>query len=60
MTEQFDNAVIELKKLSDNHDTEIAHIKADAILLELLSLLLTTSAYANIEEAYRSIDKWYA
>lgn len=48
-----------LKKLADakyNPDKEVAHIRADEVLCELLHGL----GFDDVVEAFESIDKWYA
>jgi hypothetical protein len=48
-----DEALAELRKLAADDDTEMAHIRADQILVELFD-------DAEIIEAYNAIEKWYA
>lgn len=45
-----------LKELKLLNDPEIAHEKADKVLLELLVDL----DYKDIVEAYREIERWYS
>ena len=56
MTNELKNhALKELKRLADKShiDAEVAHVKADEILLELIN-------DEEIDEAYSKIIKWYA
>lgn len=46
----------ELKKCEENEDTEMAHIRADALLLGLLETL----GFKEVCEAYLKVNKWYA
>lgn len=50
------NIIKELKSLSDICDEEVAHLKADKILCNLLSEL----GYADVVEQYNEIEKRYA
>jgi hypothetical protein len=45
-----------LHALKDLGNEEQAHIRADALLCQLLRDL----GYADVVEAYEQIDKWYA
>ena len=46
----------ELKKLVDDSDWEVAHVKADGVLVSLLEDL----GYTEVVEIYDEIGKWYA
>ena len=46
----------ELKKCEENKDTEMAHIRADALLLGLLETL----GFEEVCEAYYKVKRWYA
>ena len=46
----------ELKKCEENEDTEMAHIRADALLLGLIETL----GFKEVCEAYHKVTKWYA
>ena len=46
----------ELKELSEDDDTEMAHVVADTILCSILTEL----GYGEIVEEYDKIGKWYA
>lgn len=46
----------ELKKCEENKDTEMAHIRADALLLGLIETL----GFKEVCEAYHKVTKWYA
>lgn len=56
MLEPFAEELETLRKLVDDKDTEVAHIKADDILCRILLDL----GYDEIVEAYDAVDKWYA
>lgn len=42
-----------LKELQNSGDTEIAHVKADDLLIEYIN-------DSDIADAYNALDKWYA
>ena len=49
-------AVSELRKIQEMEDTEVAHLKADAVLLTLL----TKAGLDEIVKEYSKITKYYA
>ena len=49
-------AITKLKKVQDNHDTEVAHSDADKVLCALLSSL----GYEDVVVEYRKVSKWFA
>jgi hypothetical protein len=54
---QLEHTVVEeLKKCVENEDTEMAHIRADGLLLGLLETL----GFKEVCEAYHKVTKWYA
>ena len=56
MPEPFAEELEALRKLANDTDIEVAHIKADDILCRILLDL----GYDEIVEAYDAVDKWYA
>lgn len=50
------DATEEMEALIENDDTEVAHLKADDILCELLRDL----GYNTLVDAYDEVAKWYA
>ena len=53
---QLNEALEKLIELQDNADQEMAHVEADAILRNLLTVL----GYPEIVYEYSKIPKWYA
>lgn len=53
---RFQRELEELIKLRYNSDTEVAHVRADNLLCDILEQL----GEDEILKAYRSIEKWYA
>lgn len=49
-------ALNELLALEDDTDTEMVHVKADAILTGFLQAL----GYERLVEAYDALPKWYS
>lgn len=54
--ETADRILKEMSELDDTFDTELAHVEADNLLCEMLTVL----GYDEIVEAYAKIGKWYA
>lgn len=48
-----ERVLVELRRLERDGDTERAHVKADALLIELID-------DPEVMEAYEAIQKWYA
>ncbi len=51
MTKQ--ELIEKLKELHDNFDVEVAHVKADDLIIEFIN-------DEEIKEAYDNVPKWYA
>ena len=51
-----DEAIKKLKEEQHNDDIEMAHIKADAIICELLKSL----GMKDVVEEFDKVDRWYA
>ncbi len=51
-----DQALTQLKDLHNNHDTEVAHRLADAILCDFI----TSLGYPDVADAFEKLGKWYA
>lgn len=51
-----DEAIVKLKHLQGEGDTESAHTDADDILCELLCSL----GYEDVAKEYGKVGKWYA
>lgn len=51
-----EEAILKLKEISLDGDTEAAHSDADSVLTDLLESL----GCEEVVEAYHQIDKWYA
>lgn len=49
-------AIAKLKALQADNDTEVAHIRADDVLVALLSEL----GFDDVVSEYDKIEKWYA
>lgn len=49
-------AVDLLKECGKSSDPEVAHLKADDVLTELLESL----GYQDVVDAYEQVPKWYA
>ena len=54
--ETKEKAISELKKLRNSDDVEMAHIRADEILCELLNAL----GCEDVVDVFEDIDKWYS
>ena len=46
----------EMRKIASNHDAELAHGNADALLVEILDEL----GFHETVRVYNSVKKWYA
>lgn len=53
---QVEKAVAELRALWGHKDPELAHIRADEILLELLREL----GHDSVSEAFEGVTRWFA
>lgn len=53
---KFPRELEELIKLRYNSDTEVAHVRADNLLCDILEQLGEDA----IVKAFRSLEKWYA
>lgn len=51
-----DEATDRMKALTETYDTEVAHWKADEILLQIAK----EAGFRGAVNAYSEIDKWYA
>ena len=51
-----ERAIAGLESLQNSRDIEMAHVEADAILMELLESL----GYGDVVDAYGLVPKWYA
>ena len=51
-----EEAIVQLRDIQENNDTEMGHVAADDILCDLLESL----GYTEVVEEYNNIDKWYA
>lgn len=51
-----EEAIQELKKLQESGDTEMAHVYADEVLMNLLISL----GYKDVADEYDKVGKWYA
>lgn len=51
-----EQAVRELEAQIENTDYEVAHLKADGILIEFIESL----GYFEVADAYRKVGKYYA
>ena len=54
--ERYQALCEEMQQLANKNDIELAHIRADEILCEVLNEL----DYAEIVELYHDVGKWYA
>lgn len=51
-----ENAILQLKELQGDGDTEADHADADDVLCEFLKAL----GYADVVEEWEKVSKWYA
>lgn len=61
--ERLHKILFEMTELTGDQDTEVAHSEADALLLEVIELLMPVEydkLVYQIMETYEAIGKWYA
>jgi hypothetical protein len=57
--EIFDKLLAGLRDCATG-DPEVKHWEADALLLEFLKESLPTEQFTLVEEAFMSVERWYA